>query len=126
MKRDFTWVQSISILFGKHRLFVTTQKTATWMTPLTILYFLSMESKYSSLKPMAGTSWPSETTPSVSIIRVGKDTNIVIVEVEGKLKITAKVVPVTKQESRVHNYDITQDDCSAHLDLRFKFYSPEQ
>ncbi|PKI58634.1 hypothetical protein CRG98_020960, partial [Punica granatum] len=30
MKRDFSWVQSVGILFGKHRLFVGAQKTATW------------------------------------------------------------------------------------------------
>ena len=30
MKRDFTWVQSIAILYDKHQLFIGAQKTATW------------------------------------------------------------------------------------------------
>ncbi|XWS54759.1 hypothetical protein CRYUN_Cryun10bG0116600 [Craigia yunnanensis] len=30
MKRDFTWVQSIAILFDKHQLFLGALKTSTW------------------------------------------------------------------------------------------------
>ena len=30
MKRDFTWVQSIGVLFGSHQLYIGAQKTTTW------------------------------------------------------------------------------------------------
>ncbi|OVA05973.1 Root cap [Macleaya cordata] len=98
MKRDFTyWVQAIGILFDHHQIYIGAQKTATWDDSVDRLA-LSFDGQPIYLPE-------SE------------------VEVEGNIKITANVVPITEVESRVNNYGITKDDCYAHLDLGFKFYS---
>ncbi|KAK9999541.1 hypothetical protein SO802_019144 [Lithocarpus litseifolius] len=121
MKRDFTWVQSLGILFDTHNLFIGAKNTSIWDDSNDRLS-LGFNGEPIHLLDGEGTKWESVTSPSVAITRL-RDTNSVEVEVEGNFKIKATVVPITEKDSRVHNYGITQEDCFAHLDLSFKFYA---
>ncbi|KAI3809870.1 hypothetical protein L1987_19473 [Smallanthus sonchifolius] len=118
MGRDFTWVQSIGILFDNHKLQIGAQKTSTWNDSIDRIS-ITFDGENIILPQAEGSKWQSST---LSITRI-QDTEDVVVEVENMFKITAKVVPITKQDSRIHKYDITDDDCLAHLDLKFKFFS---
>lgn len=117
MKRDFTWVQSLGILFDNHKLYIGAQKTATWDDAVDRLS-LVFDDEPIVLSGEEGAKWDS---PSTTITRI-RDSNSVEIEVQGNFKIKATVVPITEKDSRVHNYGITKDDCFAHLDLSFKFY----
>jgi hypothetical protein len=67
-----------------------------------------------------GARWSPASAPSLSVTRTAR-ANAVVVELSGAFRIVANAVPVTKEESRVHSYGVTDDDCLVHLDLGFKF-----
>ncbi|EOY12824.1 Late embryogenesis abundant (LEA) protein-related, putative [Theobroma cacao] len=53
--------------------------------------------------------------------------NSVIVTLKDSAEIMVNVVPVTKEDDRIHNYKVPSDDCFAHLEVQFRFFalSPE-
>ncbi|KAL9262616.1 hypothetical protein AKJ16_DCAP17880 [Drosera capensis] len=118
MSRDFTWVQGIGILFDNHQIYVGAKKTTIWDDNVDRVE-LTVDSKPIYLPESEGSSWSSD---SITITR-NHNTNDVIIEVEGNFRIKVVVVPITHDDSMVHKYGITNDDCFAHLDLSFKFYS---
>ncbi|XP_004309577.1 PREDICTED: uncharacterized protein LOC101292177 [Fragaria vesca subsp. vesca] len=118
MKRDFTWVQSLGILFDNRKLFIGAKPTSTWDDSVDRL-IVAIDDETISLADNEGAYWQSQ---GLRITR-SKNTNAVEIEAEGNFKIKAVVVPITEKESVIHKYGITQEDCFAHLDLSFKFYA---
>ncbi|GAA0139522.1 hypothetical protein LIER_01049 [Lithospermum erythrorhizon] len=92
MGRDFTWVQSVGILFDDHKLFIGAQKISMWDDSVDSL-IISFDNKPIQILNVRGAKWQSKTA---SITRTS-DTNSIVIEVK--------------------------DDCLAHLELAFKFFS---
>ena len=121
MGRDFTWVQSLGILFDHHKLYIGALKTSTWNDAMDRLS-ISLDYQPISIPEIEGARW-NATISGLTITR-SRATNAVVVEAEGNFKIKAAVVPITEKESMIHKYGIIpEQDCFAHLDLSFKFYS---
>ncbi|MQM14001.1 hypothetical protein Taro_046929 [Colocasia esculenta] len=118
--RDFTWVQSIGILFAGHRLLVGARKTAVW-DDATDRLELAFDGEPVELPPKQGAKWQCKYEPHISVTRT-RDANGVSVEAAGHFAISTVVIPITKEDSKLHGYDITDEDCFAHLDLGFKFH----
>ncbi|GJZ81754.1 retrovirus-related pol polyprotein from transposon TNT 1-94 [Tanacetum coccineum] len=96
---------------------VGAKRTSTWDDNEEHLY-ISFDGTPLSLD---GANWKYRNS-SLVITRTSS-TNGVAIEVQDIFKITAAVVRVGAEESRIHDYNITNDDCFAHLELGFKFFS---
>ncbi|KAL1833393.1 hypothetical protein ACET3Z_003044 [Daucus carota] len=123
LKRDYTWVQSIGILFNNHKLIVSAKRASKWDDNVDRLA-ITVDDKPLELPKSEASTWHApHATPSFTISRTSK-TNSVEVEVADGFRVRATVVPITEHESKVHNYEInTSEDCFAHLELEFKFYN---
>ncbi|TVT98787.1 hypothetical protein EJB05_55876, partial [Eragrostis curvula] len=121
LKRDPTWVQAIAVQFSGHRLYVGARKTAVWDDESDRLAIF-FDGELVELPGAANARWEAPSASALSVTRT-KAANGVVVELAGVFKIRANAVPITKEDSRTHNYGLTAGDCLAHLDLAFKFYS---
>ncbi|KAG4960839.1 hypothetical protein JHK87_037472 [Glycine soja] len=49
-----------------------------------------------------------------------------MVTVKDVAEILVNVVPITKEDDRIHNYQVPSDDCFAHLEVQFRFFALSQ
>ncbi|XP_048566673.1 uncharacterized protein LOC125546461 [Triticum urartu] len=96
MSRDFTWMQAIAVLFdGGHHLYVDARKTVTWDDTVEHLEIVGEH-----------------------ITLYGEPVHL---PTDGANKCMSSLVPELSEDSRVHHYGITANDCITHLELTFKF-----
>ncbi|RLN24165.1 uncharacterized protein C2845_PM07G35980 [Panicum miliaceum] len=119
MSRDFTWIQALGIRFAHHRLYVGAKKTAKWNNDVDSLD-LAFDGAPIDIPTQIGAVWQSAAAPGLTVTRTAT-TNGVRVHLKGVFDTMANVVPISEEDSRIHNYGVTDDDSLAHFDLGFKF-----
>ncbi|XP_021288541.1 uncharacterized protein LOC110419765 isoform X1 [Herrania umbratica] len=118
--RDFTWIQALGILFNSHSFSLVATKTTTWNSEVDHLKF-SYNGEDLVVPEGALSSWYSP-EKDVKVERVANK-NSVIITLKDSAEIMVNVVPVTKEDDRIHNYKVPSDDCFAHLEVQFRFFA---
>lgn len=118
--RDFTWIQALGILFKSHSFSLEAAKAATWDNEIDHLKF-SYNGQDLVIPEGRLSIWYSE-EKDVKVERVSSK-NSAIVSLKDTAEILVNVVPVTKEDDRVHKYQVPADDCFAHLEVQFRFFN---
>lgn len=116
--RDFTWIQALGILFNGQKFSLDAKKVATWDSEVDHLSF-SYNGEEFSIPEERLSVWYSP-DKDIKVERVSIQ-NSVIVSLKDSAEILVNVVPVTKQDDKIHSYKVPSDDCFAHLEVQFRF-----
>ncbi|CAM0883485.1 unnamed protein product [Alopecurus aequalis] len=121
VKRNFTWIQAIGVSFGSHRLYVGARKATQWEEDVDHID-ITLDGETIDVDTFTGALWVSRALPNLSVARTD-NFNTVTIELDGVFTITANAVPVTDEDSRIHDYGKSGSDSVVHLDMGFKFHS---
>ncbi|CAI0439062.1 unnamed protein product [Linum tenue] len=117
--RDFTWIQSLGLLSKTHRFTLEATRAAVWDGEADHLKF-TYNGQDLSISEGSLSAWQSP-DGDVRVERVSTR-NSVIVTIRDKAEILVSVVPVTKEDDRIHKYRVPENDCFAHLEVQFRFF----
>ncbi|XP_027356590.1 uncharacterized protein LOC113865956 [Abrus precatorius] len=118
--RDYTWIQALGILFDSHKFTIEATPTSSWGDEIDHLKF-SHNGKELVIPDGYLSTW--QCPENQFRIKRTSSKNSVTITLPEVADISLNVVPVTKEDSRIHNYQIPDNDCFAHLEVQFKFYS---
>ncbi|WCJ32128.1 Late embryogenesis abundant (LEA) protein-related [Euphorbia peplus] len=116
--RDFTWIQALGVLFNSHSFSLEATKAATWDSQIDHLTF-NYNGEELVVPEGSLSTWYSP-EKDVKVERVSSK-NSVIVTLKDAAEIMVNVVPVTKEDDRVHRYQLPSDNCFVHLEIQFRF-----
>lgn len=117
--RDFTWIQALGIMFSSHAFTVEATQTKQWDDAVDHLRF-TFNGEPLEVPEGHLSEWKS-IDQKLLVERTGSRNSITIT-VEGIAEVSLNVVPVTKEDDKIHNYHIPSDDCFAHLEVQFRVF----
>lgn len=117
--RDYTWVQGLGIMFDSHKLSIAAKKVGVWDDDVDQLTF-SYDGADIDIPELDGAIWVSADRQVV--IERTSETNSAHVMIHELMEVSLDVVPITDADSRVHNYQVTDEDRFAHLQMQFNFF----
>ncbi|KAH9288904.1 hypothetical protein KI387_033021, partial [Taxus chinensis] len=118
-RRDYTWVQSLGIMFGTHSFTVGANKVDQWDDNADQFYF-SFDNQVFTIPPGPLSVWKSQSS-DLAVERTTESNNILIA-IPNMLELYIGIVPITEKENEIHNYQIPSDDCFAHLQVQFNLF----
>ncbi|PKI51165.1 uncharacterized protein LOC116215975 [Punica granatum] len=117
--RDFTWIQALGVLFNSQSFSVEAIRSATWDNETDHLKFTHDRTEL-ALPEVPLSSWMSP-GGDIKVERISRR-NSVILTLKSMAEIIIKVVPVTKEDDRIHSYQIPSGNCFVHLEVQFRFF----
>ncbi|CAA7025008.1 unnamed protein product [Microthlaspi erraticum] len=119
--RDYTWVQALNVMFENHKLVIAANRVTQW-DEKSDAFTLRYDGDLITLPEDEQSEWTAISGQKRKIVIERTDErNSVRVLVSGLVQMDIKVRPIGKEENRVHNYQLPQDDAFAHLETQFKF-----
>ncbi|RZC71531.1 hypothetical protein C5167_034912 [Papaver somniferum] len=116
--RDNTWIQALGFMFGTQTFTLAAKKVAQWDDLVDQLVF-TYNNEPLTIEEGHLSTWVAS-DGQLTVERTSTR-NRVLVKLPGITEFYVNVVPVTKEDDRIHNYQIPSDDCFAHLEVQFKF-----
>lgn len=116
--RDYTWIQALGFLFDSNTFSLEATRAATWSEEVDHLKF-TYNGKELVIPEGHRSSWESQ-EGSLRVERTSNK-NSILVTLPDVAEISVNVVPVTKEDDRIHNYQIPSDNCFPHLEIQFRF-----
>ncbi|XAR59121.1 hypothetical protein NMG60_11014777 [Bertholletia excelsa] len=116
--RDYTWIQALGLMFGPHNFTLEATKSEKWDNEVDHLKF-SYNGQALTLPEGQSSDWTSPNN-DLTVERTSTR-NSVTVTIPEVVEVFASVVPVTEKDNLVHNYQIPENDCFAHLEVQFRF-----
>ncbi|KAI3795808.1 hypothetical protein L1987_38468 [Smallanthus sonchifolius] len=117
--RDYTWIQALGLKFGHHNFTLESTRTKKWDDNVDHLK-LSHDGMKLLIPEGHSSEWKS-TKGDIQVERTST-TNSGTVTISDLAEICVNAIPVSKEDSMTHNYQIPANDSFAHLEVQFRFF----